>query len=306
MSKAYRIDLEERSVFLSPLQGHNEKDIDSDRERNNTSPLRGARLISIERIKPDPDQPRKTFDKAKLESIAESIKEAGGIVDPLTVSYDQGENVFRIISGERRYRAAKMAGQEELPCIVKTVDQKKTLLLQLITNLQRENMTPLEESAGIRSLIEKFDCSQADVARVLNKSPSYICQILGLEKLAQSAREILQTSEVAKEVQIQASKEKDPKRQSDILLKAGEEGRTVRQIRIDAKAARKSEKSAPGIAAEKNPEEIEGKSFRKWTWRPEDGRFLITIRFSKMQKEGEKTQVVKDALEETLNSLRDT
>ena len=189
MSKTYRLNLEERSVFLSPLEGQGEKD--TDRERDNTSPLKGARLISIERIEPDADQPRKTFDKGRLESLVESIKEAGGIIDPLTVSYDQSENVFRIISGERRFRAATMAGLEKLPCIIKAVDKKKTLLLQLITNLQREDMTPLEESAGIRSLIEKFDYSQADVGRVLNKSPSYISQILGLERLSQPAREIL-------------------------------------------------------------------------------------------------------------------
>ena len=95
MSKTYRLDLEERSVFLSPLEGQGEKD--TDRERDNTSPLRGARLISIERIKPDPDQPRKTFDKVRLASLAESIKETGEIVDPLTVSYDQSENVFSLL-----------------------------------------------------------------------------------------------------------------------------------------------------------------------------------------------------------------
>ena len=304
MSKTYRLDLEERSVFLSPLEGQGEKD--TDRERDDTSPLKGARLISIERIKPDAEQPRKTFDKARLESLAESIKETGEIVDPLTVSYDQSENVFRIISGERRYRAAKMAGLEKLPCIIKAVDEKKTLLLQLITNLQREDMTPLEESAGIRSLIERFDYSQADVGRVLNKSPSYISQILGLERLSQPAREILQTSEVAKEVQIQASKEKDPEKQSEILMKACGQRKTVRQIRIDAKGTKGGEKSHPGIAAEESPEETEGKSFRKWTWIPEDANFLITIQFNQVQREGEKTQVIKGVLEETLKSLRDT
>ena len=304
MSKTYRLDLEERSVFLSPLEGQGEKD--TDRERDNTSPLRGARLISIEQIKADPDQPRKTFNKARLESLAESIKETGEIVDPLTVSYDQSENVFRTISGERRYRAAKMAGLEKLPCIIKAVDKKKTLLLQLITNLQREDMTPLEESAGIRSLIERFDYSQADVGRVLNKSPSYISQILGLERLSQPAREILQTSEVAKEVQIQASKERNPEKQSEILLKACGEGKTVRQIRIDTKGSKGGKKPHPDTSTEERPDEIEGKSFRKWTWSPEDGNFLITIQFSKVQREGGKTQVIKGALEETLRSLGDT
>ena len=302
MSKTYRLDLEERLVFLSPLEGQREKD--TDRERDNTSPLRGARLISIERIKPDPDQPRKTFDKARLESLAESIKETGEIVDPLTVSYDQSENVFRIISGERRYRAAKMAGLEKLPCIIKALDLKKTLLLQLITNLQREDMAPLEESAGIRSLIERFGYSQADVGRVLNKSPSYISQILGLERLSQPAREILQTSEVAKEVQIQASKEKDPEKQSEILKKASEGGKTVRQIRDAKKAAPEdTEKQHSDANAEEKLDEIRGRSFYKWTWIPEDGRFTITIQFIKEQRDDRKIQLIRTALEETLEYM---
>ena len=239
-----------------------------------------------------------------MESLVESIKEAGGIIDPLTVSYEQGENVFRIISGERRYRAATMAGLEKLPCIIKAVDKKKTLLLQLITNLQREDMTPLEESAGIRSLIEKFDYSQADVGRVSNKSPSYISQILGLERLSQPARRFFETSEVAKEVQIQASKEKDPEKQSEILKKASEGGKTVRQIRDAKKAApQDTEKQHSDANAEERPDEIRGRSFCKWTWIPEDGRFTITIQFRKEQREDRKIQLIRTALEETLEYM---
>jgi len=305
MSKTYRLNAEEISTFLSPFEAQGEKDKKG--ERDNTSPLGGARLIDIERIKPDPNQPRKTFEKKTLESLAESIREIGEIIDPLTVAYDEKEDVFRIISGERRYRAATMVGLERLPCIIKEVDQKKTLLLQLITNLQREDIAPLEESAGIRSLIERFDYSQADVAKLLNKSQSYISQILGLERLSQPAREILQTSEVAKEVQIQASKEKDPEKQSEILKKASEEGKTVRQIRRDTQMAlfTEDENLCHGSGAEERSDQIKGRNFRKWAWRPEDERFSITIQFSKEQSEGGKSQLVRAALEETLKSIRD-
>ena len=298
MSKTYKLNIEERSAFLPPVEV--QEKTDKQGERDDTSPLRGARLINIERIKPDPNQPRKTFEKETLESLAESIKEIGGIIDPLTVAYDEREEVFRIISGERRYRAATMIGLEKLPCIVKEADRGKTLLLQLIANLQREDMTPLEESAGIRSLIEKFNYSQTDVAKLLNKSKSYISQILGLEKLAQPAREIVQTSELAKEVQILASKEKDPKRQLEILKKA--QGKTVRQIRLDAKitSPKGAENPPCGPGEEEGPDEIRMKTFRKWTWKPEDGRFAITIQYGKEQSEGTKFQSVRNALEETL------
>jgi len=226
MHKNYFQNAEERSVFLSPVSTDGE--MDKKGERANTSPLREAKFIDIERIKRDPDQPRKTFVKETLESLAESIMELGGIIDPLTAEYDEKQDTFRIISGERRYRAAKMVGLERLPCIVKEVDEKQRLLVQLIANLQRENITPLEESAGIKALIEKYGYSQAQVSKFLNKSKSYISQILGLERLSNTAREIVQTSELSKEVQIQASKEKEPEKQAEILRKASEEGKTVK------------------------------------------------------------------------------
>jgi ParB family transcriptional regulator, chromosome partitioning protein len=304
MSKAYKLDLEQRSAFLSPVEAQGEKEKQA--ERDDTSPLRGARLINIERIVPDPNQPRKTFDQGTLESLAESIKEVGGIIDPLTVTYDEKENIFRIVSGERRYRAAKLAGLGKLPCIIKEGDQEKTLLLQLISNLQREDMKPLEESAAIRSLKERFGYSQAFIATMSNKSTSYISQILGLEKLAQPAREILQTSEVHKEVQIQASKEKDPEKQLEVLRKASEEGKTVKQIRLDTKMRllKEAEKPCCPTSAEEKAAEITVKTFRKWTWRPADGRFSVTIQFSKEQNEAVEIQLAIAALEETLKHLR--
>jgi len=300
MPKIYKLDVEQRSAFLTPVEAQG--DMDKKPERDNTSPLRRARLIAIEMIQPDPNQPRKIFAKETLESLAESIKEVGGIIDPLTVTYDDKENVFRIVSGERRYRAAIMAGLERLPCIVKELDPKKNLLLQLIANLQREDMSPLDESAGIRSLIEKFHYSQADAAKLLSKSKSYISQILCLENLGQAAREIVQTSKLAKEVQIRASKEKDPNRQLEILKKASEEGKTVRQMRVDAKmiASKEVENPPRGTGAQEVTDEINIQTFRKWTWKPEDGSFAITIQYRKEQSEGAKIQLVRSALEETL------
>ena len=300
MSKSYKLNAEESFTFLTPVEAKGEKDRPA--ERDETGPLRAARLISIESIQPDPNQPRKTFPQGSLESLAESIKEIGGIIDPLTVAHVEQEKVFRIISGERRYRAARIAGLEKLPCIIKEADEKKTLLVQLISNLQREDMTPLEEAAGIRGLVEKFGCSQSDIAKLLNKSQSYISQILGLERLTQPAREILQTSEVPKEVQIRASKEKDSEKQLEILRKASQEGKTVRQIRLDTKAAVSNEAGNQpcGTGDEEAPDEIRIQTFRKWAWKPDDGRFEIIIQYSKEQSEGAKIQSVRSALEEAL------
>jgi len=298
MGKSYLQSAEASSAFLNPvpLQGDEYRK----GERQDTAPFREARFINIERIKPDPDQPRKNFDQDSLECLAESIRELGEIIDPLTVEYDEKEDIFRIISGERRFRAAKMVGLERLPCILKDVDDKKRILLQLIANLQRENITPLEETAGIRTLIEKFGYSQTQAAKILNKSKSYISQTLGLERLTPSAKEIIQTSELSKEALIQASREKDPEKQVKILKKASSEGQTVRQIREDLIEGDSS--SDEGVSKKSNSTQ---KSFKKWTWTPEHKGFVITIQFKGKQNTSDKAHLIRAALEEASNHLND-
>lgn len=133
MPKKDKWDVEKRSAFLSPITPQG--DAKKEGERDGTTALQSARLIDIDRIKADPNQHRKRFLKHTLESLAESIREAGGIIDPLTVEYNKAGDFFRIISGERRYRAAGIAGLKKLPCMVKEVDEKRRLILQLFANL---------------------------------------------------------------------------------------------------------------------------------------------------------------------------
>ena len=291
MGKSYLQSAEESSAFLNPVPLEGDKDKKGERE--DTAPLREARFIDIERIKPDPNQPRKIFDENALESLAESIRELGEIIDPLTVEYDDQQDFFRIISGERRFRAAKLVGLERLPCILKDVDDKKRILLQLIANVQRENITPLEETAGIRNLIEKFSYSHAQAAKILNKSKSYVSQILGLERLSPSAKEIVQTSELSKEALIQASREKDPEKQVKILKKASSEGQTVKQIREDLIEGNSS--SDEDVL--KNPNKSI-KSFKKWTWTPKHKGFVIAVQFKEKQNATDKMQLIRGVFEE--------
>jgi ParB family chromosome partitioning protein len=280
MSKNFVKNAEERSLFLI----HNATDVDERKgDRADTTPFRAARMINIKRIRPDPDQPRKTFNQETIESLAESIKEIGGIIDPLTVEYIEDDDIFRIISGERRFRAAGIVGLETLPCIIKEVDDEKRFLLQFIANLQREDISPLEEATGIRQIIEQYGYPQHKIARLFNKSKSYISQILGLERLSEDAKQKVQTSELSKEVQIQASREKDPMKQMEILNKASEEGKTVKQIREEEKK-----------------EVSNCRKFSKWHWKPNHGHFNITIRFKKEHDVDKKSELVCRALQEAI------
>ena len=307
MLKDYKQVAQKSFGFFDPTEI--EGDIKKEGERAKTSSLSSARIIDIERIKPDPDQPRKYFDKEKLESLAESIREIGEIIDPLTVDYDEREDCFKILSGERRYRAAKMVGLKKLPCIVKDTDEKKRLLIQLVANLQREDISALEESSGIRSLIEQFGYSQVHVAKMLNKSKSYISQILGLERLDPSVKVRVQTSELPREIQIQASRVKDPNKQMEILQKASVEGKTVRQIRGEKKPKQEREKSdqpTKPTPAGKNTDEAESKRppTRTWEWSPDDGSFFITLRFANDHITADNQQI-KEALKTAYDSIPD-
>ena len=307
MLKDYKQIAQKSFGFFDPTDIEGDKKKEG--ERAKTSSLSSARLIDIERIKPDPDQPRKHFDKEKLESLAESIREIGGIIDPLTVDYDEQDDCFKILSGERRYRAAKMVELKKLPCIVKNTNEKERLLIQLVANLQREDISALEECSGIRSLIEQFGYSQVHVAKLLSKSKSYISQILGLERLDQSVIEKVQTSELPREIQIQASREKDPQKQMEILQKAYDQGKTVRQIRAGKKPQQereKSDQSSKPTPAGKNTAEAESKtpsSPLTWEWSPDDGSFFITLRFANDHITAD-TQQIKEALKTAYDSIQ--
>lgn len=120
-------------------------------EYEGTSRLKEARNIPVERIQPDPNQPRKTFTEEALEELTASITRHG-VLQPITVEYIHEEDYFRIISGERRYRAAQRAGLTHLPCIIRTTDQKERLAQQLIENIQREDLSPIDKARGLLEL----------------------------------------------------------------------------------------------------------------------------------------------------------
>lgn len=120
-------------------------------EYEGTTRLREARNISIEKIRPDPHQPRKTFAEEPLDGLAASIR-VHGVLQPITVEYVEDGDYFQIISGERRYRAALKAGLPHLPCVVRTTDHEKRLAHQLIENIQREDLSPIDKARGLLEL----------------------------------------------------------------------------------------------------------------------------------------------------------
>ncbi len=138
------------------------------------------RFIPIEKITPNPEQPRRSFDGEALEDLAASIREKG-IIQPLIVRPKPGtDDEFEIVAGERRWRAAQMAKLHEIPVLVRAFDDTEVLEIAIIENIQRADLNPVEEAAGFQQLMEKFGHTQEKLAEVLGKSRSHIANAVRL------------------------------------------------------------------------------------------------------------------------------
>ncbi|MEZ5932935.1 MAG: ParB/RepB/Spo0J family partition protein [Alphaproteobacteria bacterium] len=153
--------------------------------------------MPIERLKPSPLQPRRRFTEDELNGLAESIR-SKGVMQPLLVraSSDGGDG-YEIIAGERRWRAAQMAGVHELPIIIRDLSDRETLEVALLENVQRENLSPLEEAEGYRRLIDEFGHTQQELADTLGKSRSHIANLLRLLGLPEEVRLMVENDELS-------------------------------------------------------------------------------------------------------------
>lgn len=149
-------------------------------ERKEEATLGGISYIDINNIKPNSNQPRKTFDEDKLEELAASIEEHG-LIQPVVLR--KAGKGYEIVAGERRWRAARKVGIKELPCIVKELTDEENMLLAIIENMQREDLNPIEEAEGLRQMIDTYGLTQEQVSKSVGKSRPYIANCLRLLKL---------------------------------------------------------------------------------------------------------------------------
>jgi len=154
--------------------------ITDENEDNSEKIIAGFVELPLEKIIPNPDQPRKNFSDEAIQSLAQSIK-SYGIIQPITVS-KKGE-FYEIIAGERRYRAAKLLGLEKIPVIIKDTSQRERLELSLIENIQRENLNPIEEALAYSNLIETYGITHEELSERLGKSRTAITNMIRLLNL---------------------------------------------------------------------------------------------------------------------------
>jgi len=153
--------------------------------------------VAIEFVRANPRNPRKSFDEEELEDLAASIKEKG-ILQPILVRpMPQLADVYEIIAGERRWRAAQKAGLEDVPVIIIEADDKQALELSIIENVQRTDLNPLEEAMGYERLSEEFQYTQTDLAKVIGKSRSHVTNTLRLLKLPERTKTLVAEGKVS-------------------------------------------------------------------------------------------------------------
>ena len=151
--------------------------------------------LPIYKVEPNPDQPRRDFDEEELQALADSITEHG-IIQPLTVR-ELKSGYYQIIAGERRWRAARLAGLGEVPVVIIEADDKKAMELALIENLQRQDLNPVEEALGYRSLMEDYGMTQEDAAKRVGKSRPAVANALRLLGLQPEVLEKVRTGELS-------------------------------------------------------------------------------------------------------------
>lgn len=153
--------------------------------------------IRISRVTPRGDQPRKSFDENALQVLADSIREHG-VIQPIVVrEIGVLEDNYEIIAGERRWRAAKMAGLDEIPAVIMTGDELKIAEVALIENVQRKDLNPIEEAMAYKALIERFDLKQEEVARQAGKSRSAVANMLRLLELPDEVLALVQDEKLS-------------------------------------------------------------------------------------------------------------
>ena len=183
--------------------------------------------IDLSELRANPYQPRKNFDEEELNELASSIKEHG-VFQPIIVK--KSIKGYEIIAGERRFRASKLAGMQTIPAIVKDFSDEEMMQIALLENLQRENLTSIEEAKAYKSIIESMNITQDELAKKVGKSRSHVTNILGLLKLPASVQDMVLYNKLSMGHARVLSKLDDPKTIEDLAQRVITEDLSVRKL----------------------------------------------------------------------------
>jgi ParB family transcriptional regulator, chromosome partitioning protein len=223
-----------------------------------------GRMVPVDKIRPNPDQPRKFL--GDLRDLTESIKEKG-VLEPLLVRFLPRDDCYYIISGERRYHASRAAGLREVPCIEKIADDAETLELALIENLQRKDLTPFEEADGLQRLAEQFEYTHEDIAKKIAKARSSVTETMSLRVIPEPLRKMcIDAGIVTKSLLLQVARQPNERKMQEAIHRIAQAGLT----RDEARRERQDEQGAGP-----RPQPF------IFNFRPENEAFRLRIQFRK-------------------------
>ncbi len=214
----------------------------------------GLRVLATQRIRPNAAQPRKRIDDAALAVLAESIASTG-LIQPVVVRA-LGGGEYELIAGERRWRAAQVAGLAELPAVVRDADERERLEVGLVENLVRQDLDPIETANALATLVEDFGQSQADVARSVGRSRSSVANLIRLLELPEDVQDLLVAGTLTEGHGRAILMADGARRRRDVAEKAAEQGLSVRatealaRLHADEPSTPRAPRIAPGIADE--------------------------------------------------------
>jgi len=216
--------------------------------------------LNINEIDPNPNQPREHFDEEKLKELASSIRK-NGLLQPVVVR--RRGSRYELVLGERRLRAARMAGLNNIPALVRDVDDSNSLKFALLENLQREDLNPLEEARGYEKLKEQFGLSDRDIAGILGKDRSTVTNTLRLLKLPGEVQGMLAEGTITRSHARSLLAVDEPEKQIELARRIAEERLSVREIEIDIGGKRRRKRKKGESAKDPVISEIEGELERR-------------------------------------------
>ncbi len=218
--------------------------VEKEEKVDNKSPL----MVKLSEVEPNREQPRKHFDEETLQELADSIKKYG-VIQPLLV--EKKEKYYEIIAGERRWRAAKLAGLKEIPVVLKELSEQEKMEIALIENIQREDLNPIEEAQAYKRLLDEFHLKQEDVANSVSKSRSAITNTMRLLKLDERVQDMVAGEELSAGHARALLSISDVDKQYELALKIVEKGLSVREVEaLLKKKPAKEEKEEVNTAEE--------------------------------------------------------
>lgn len=206
-------------------------------------------MLKISQVEPNREQPRKKFDKEALEDLAGSIKQYG-IIQPIIVC--KKDDYYEIIAGERRWRAAKMAGLKEVPVVIREYSEKEIAEISLIENIQRENLNPVEEAIAYKKLIEDYELTQEELSQRISKSRTLIANTMRLLKLEESVQKLLADGKLSAGHARALLGLEDPEQQRAVAKLIVDEALSVRQTEDLVKKLNEPEKEKKSSKKIKN------------------------------------------------------